>query len=160
MFPQVVFVELVSLDRCPPLLPAISARALADRMYVSVLGGTPVTGSSCAANGAIICAGCFSGHYPTGTSCTACTRTSDHGCSACKVSCPSGQFMTGSCSSSGEQAQKKAKAERMFLFSSESVNEGHPDKVRDQVPDAVLDARPAADPKRRLLARRQQRTTW
>merc|ERR1712232_476178 len=35
---------------------------------------------------------------------------------------------------------KKAKCERTFLFSSESVNEGHPDKVCDQVSDAVLDA--------------------
>jgi S-adenosylmethionine synthetase len=35
---------------------------------------------------------------------------------------------------------KKAKVERVFLFSSESVNEGHPDKVCDQVSDAVLDA--------------------
>merc|ERR1712072_592913 len=31
-------------------------------------------------------------------------------------------------------------AERTFLFSSESVNEGHPDKLCDQVSDAVLDA--------------------
>ena len=34
----------------------------------------------------------------------------------------------------------------MFLFSSESVNEGHPDKVADQVSDAVLDACLTADP--------------
>ena len=27
-----------------------------------------------------------------------------------------------------------------FVFSSESVSEGHPDKVADQVSDAVLDA--------------------
>ena len=27
-----------------------------------------------------------------------------------------------------------------FLFTSESVNEGHPDKICDQVSDAVLDA--------------------
>ena len=31
-------------------------------------------------------------------------------------------------------------AARTFLFSSESVNEGHPDKLCDQVSDAVLDA--------------------
>jgi len=30
--------------------------------------------------------------------------------------------------------------ERVFLFTSESVNEGHPDKLSDQVSDAVLDA--------------------
>jgi len=33
-----------------------------------------------------------------------------------------------------------------FLFSSESVNEGHPDKLCDQVSDAVLDACLAVDP--------------
>merc|ERR1719160_189833 len=42
---------------------------------------------------------------------------------------------------------KRAKTERVFLFSSESVNEGHPDKVCDQVSDAVLDACLAVDPK-------------
>lgn len=35
---------------------------------------------------------------------------------------------------------------RNFLFSSESVNEGHPDKLSDQVSDAVLDACLKADP--------------
>jgi len=50
----------------------------------------------------------------------------------------------------GEPAQKKAKTERVFLFSSESVNEGHPDKVCDQVSDAVLDACLAADPKSKV----------
>jgi len=48
-------------------------------------------------------------------------------------------------------AQKKARTEglhmeRKFLFSSESVNEGHPDKLCDQVSDAVLDTCLAADP--------------
>jgi S-adenosylmethionine synthetase len=42
---------------------------------------------------------------------------------------------------------KRAKQERVFLFSSESVNEGHPDKVCDQVSDAVLDACLSVDPK-------------
>jgi len=36
--------------------------------------------------------------------------------------------------------------ERKFLFSSESVNEGHPDKLCDQVSDAVLDTCLTADP--------------
>jgi len=49
-----------------------------------------------------------------------------------------------------EPAQKKAKTERVFLFSSESVNEGHPDKVCDQVSDAVLDTCLAADPKSKV----------
>jgi len=44
-------------------------------------------------------------------------------------------------------AAKQAKQERIFLFSSESVNEGHPDKLCDQVSDAVLDACLAVDPK-------------
>ena len=37
-----------------------------------------------------------------------------------------------------------------FLFTSESVNEGHPDKLCDQVSDAVLDACLAQDPDSRV----------
>ncbi len=37
-----------------------------------------------------------------------------------------------------------------FLFSSESVNEGHPDKLCDQVSDAVLDACIREDPTSRV----------
>jgi len=37
-------------------------------------------------------------------------------------------------------------SEGTFLFTSESVNEGHPDKICDQVSDAVLDACLANDP--------------
>jgi len=37
--------------------------------------------------------------------------------------------------------------EREFLFTSESVTEGHPDKVADQISDGVLDAVLAADPR-------------
>src|SRR6202166_813606 len=33
-----------------------------------------------------------------------------------------------------------------FLFTSESVTEGHPDKIADQISDAVLDACLAEDP--------------
>merc|ERR1712170_466 len=40
--------------------------------------------------------------------------------------------------------------ERVFLFSSESVNEGHPDKLCDQVSDAVLDTCLATDPKAKV----------
>ena len=39
---------------------------------------------------------------------------------------------------------------REFLFTSESVSEGHPDKVADQVSDGVLDAILAVDPKARV----------
>ena len=35
---------------------------------------------------------------------------------------------------------------REFLFSSESVGEGHPDKVADQISDALLDAILEQDP--------------
>ena len=35
---------------------------------------------------------------------------------------------------------------REFLFTSESVTEGHPDKMSDQVSDAVLDAILGQDP--------------
>merc|ERR1711975_2012 len=49
-----------------------------------------------------------------------------------------------------EPAQKKARTERTFLFSSESVNEGHPDKLCDQVSDAVLDACLKVDPKSKV----------
>ena len=39
---------------------------------------------------------------------------------------------------------------RNYLFTSESVSEGHPDKLADQVSDAVLDACLAADPESRV----------
>merc|ERR1712070_416966 len=45
----------------------------------------------------------------------------------------------------GKPVQKKG--ERLFLFSSESVNEGHPDKLCDQVSDAILDQCLKDDPK-------------
>ena len=37
-----------------------------------------------------------------------------------------------------------------YLFTSESVTEGHPDKVADQISDAILDAIIAQDPKGRV----------
>ena len=37
-----------------------------------------------------------------------------------------------------------------FLFTSESVSEGHPDKVSDQISDAILDAMLAQDPNSRV----------
>merc|ERR1711972_580337 len=49
-----------------------------------------------------------------------------------------------------QPVEKKAKTERVFLFSSESVNEGHPDKICDQVSDAVLDACLTSDPKSKV----------
>merc|ERR1711862_635098 len=47
-------------------------------------------------------------------------------------------------------ATKKQNTSRTFLFSSESVNEGHPDKLADQVSDAVLDACLKEDPKSKV----------
>lgn len=37
-----------------------------------------------------------------------------------------------------------------YLFTSESVSEGHPDKVCDYIADSILDAHLAADPKSRV----------
>ncbi len=39
---------------------------------------------------------------------------------------------------------------RRFIFASESVGEGHPDKVCDTISDAVLDACLRQDPKSRV----------
>ena len=50
------------------------------------------------------------------------------------------------CATEGLPAMKE------FLFTSESVSEGHPDKVSDQISDAVLDAILAQDPKSRVAA--------
>ena len=41
-------------------------------------------------------------------------------------------------------------SESGFLFTSESVTEGHPDKISDQISDAVLDAALTVDPKARV----------
>jgi len=49
-----------------------------------------------------------------------------------------------------EPPTKKANKERTFLFSSESVNEGHPDKLCDQVSDGVLDTCLRGDPKSKV----------
>jgi S-adenosylmethionine synthetase len=39
-----------------------------------------------------------------------------------------------------------------YFFTSESVSEGHPDKVADQISDAILDAILAQDPTARVAA--------
>jgi S-adenosylmethionine synthetase len=43
-----------------------------------------------------------------------------------------------------------SEAKRNFLFTSESVTEGHPDKIADQISDAVLDEVMRQDPKGRV----------
>jgi S-adenosylmethionine synthetase len=47
---------------------------------------------------------------------------------------------------------------RSFSFTSESVSEGHPDKVADQISDAVLDAILAADPRGRVACETMVKT--
>lgn len=50
-----------------------------------------------------------------------------------------------------KSASKKAKGDGMnYLFTSESVTKGHPDKVADQISDAILDAMLAKDPNSRV----------
>ncbi|MEM9301574.1 MAG: methionine adenosyltransferase [Pseudomonadota bacterium] len=45
-----------------------------------------------------------------------------------------------------------------FVFTSESVSEGHPDKVADQISDAILDAIIAEDPKARVACETMVKT--
>ena len=45
-----------------------------------------------------------------------------------------------------------------YLFSSESVSEGHPDKVCDQISDAILDACLKDDPKSRVAVETMVKT--
>ena len=40
-----------------------------------------------------------------------------------------------------------------YLFTSESVSEGHPDKVADQISDAILDAMLKKDPNSHEIGR-------
>ncbi|MEE9142525.1 MAG: methionine adenosyltransferase [Gammaproteobacteria bacterium] len=47
---------------------------------------------------------------------------------------------------------------RSYLFTSESVSEGHPDKIADQISDAVLDAIIAADPQARVACETMVKT--
>lgn len=46
------------------------------------------------------------------------------------------------------------------FFTSESVTEGHPDKVCDQISDAVLDAILAQDPGRHVAAKPLPQPAW
>ena len=47
--------------------------------------------------------------------------------------------------------------DRRYLFTSESVTEGHPDKMCDQISDAILDAIIASDPEAASRARPPRR---
>ena len=53
-----------------------------------------------------------------------------------------------------ETMMKSAK----YLFTSESVTEGHPDKICDQVSDAVLDACLEQDPQSRVACESATKT--
>ena len=54
------------------------------------------------------------------------------------------------CPESSANEGRAAMALKDYLFTSESVSEGHPDKVCDQVSDAILDAYLAQDPASRV----------
>ena len=47
-----------------------------------------------------------------------------------------------------------------YLFTSESVTEGHPDKVCDQISDAILDALLDQDPDSRVACETMITTGW
>jgi len=49
-----------------------------------------------------------------------------------------------------KQASIRNTSTKNYLFSSESVSEGHPDKVADQVSDSILDAALKVDPRSRV----------
>src|SRR5260370_7809572 len=54
------------------------------------------------------------------------------------------------CGASTMSRGTKTMAREEYLFTSESVTEGHPDKIADQISDAVLDAIVAQDPTGRV----------
>ena len=47
-----------------------------------------------------------------------------------------------------------------YLFTSESVSEGHPDKIADQISDAVLDEILKQDPKARVACETYVKPVW
>lgn len=47
-----------------------------------------------------------------------------------------------------------------YLFTSESVSEGHPDKIADQISDAVLDEILKQDPKARVACETYVKLVW
>ncbi len=52
----------------------------------------------------------------------------------------------------------KPRKSKTFLFSSESVTSGHPDKLCDAVSDAVLDACLAVDPRSKVACESASKT--
>jgi S-adenosylmethionine synthetase len=59
---------------------------------------------------------------------------------------------TSSCPIDRVHFERKNAMANDYFFTSESVSEGHPDKVADQISDAILDAILAQDPKARVAA--------
>jgi S-adenosylmethionine synthetase len=59
---------------------------------------------------------------------------------------------TSSCPIDRVHFERKNTMANDYFFTSESVSEGHPDKVADQISDAILDAILAQDPKARVAA--------
>ena len=60
-----------------------------------------------------------------------------------------------------EKKKKKEKKNGKRLFTSESVTEGHPDKICDAISDAILDALLEQDPMSRVAKPvLQQDTLW
>jgi S-adenosylmethionine synthetase len=51
-------------------------------------------------------------------------------------------------------------SESGYLFTSESVTEGHPDKISDQISDAVLDAALSVDPTARVACETLVTPAW
>ena len=47
-----------------------------------------------------------------------------------------------------------------FTFTSESVTEGHPDKMADQISDSILDALLAKDPMSRVACETLVQLEW
>ena len=54
------------------------------------------------------------------------------------------------CTNSNIKFFKRSSMARNSIFTSESVSEGHPDKMADQISDAILDAFIEKDPKARV----------
>ncbi|GBG91583.1 hypothetical protein CBR_g52619 [Chara braunii] len=92
-----------------------------------------------AAGGAIVCLCCSSrprrgGGRRKGGESSGFSSYSELCCRVCKLAHP------------GVMCTPSLYMAETFLFTSESVNEGHPDKLCDQISDAVLDACLAGDP--------------
>src|SRR5574338_964810 len=57
--------------------------------------------------------------------------------------------MAGACLR-GQRSSTRMSRKGRYLFTSESVTEGHPDKIADQISDSILDAILAQDPVARV----------